>query len=274
MRGAKLWKRILNEGLNGCSIFAYGEEDSFLSHLLTRPIIVDTRPYNMPKEVEGLFSGIAIPFKEFWIEFDDAFGNSFGGYFINTRADHLNAICVCGEKRGPAMVGQFILPMEDGKFTNETPRTAHCDYEGLAEGEPLKMRNITAFIGYSLMDTLLFMSCKNVGLKKNDNDPKESRRAAKRHGGTPDSYRYHTLIVRPPGAKSDSPGIDIGIMPRHVCRGHFSEYGPEFGKGLLFGKYSGRFFIPPHMKGDKKNGVVEKDYVIPVDAGLGGARIG
>lgn len=52
-------------------------------------------------------------------------------------------------------------------------------------------------------------------------------------------------------------------MPRHVCRGHFAEYGPEFSKGLLFGKYAGRFFIPPHLKGDKKNGIVEKDYAIP-----------
>ena len=48
-------------------------------------------------------------------------------------------------------------------------------------------------------------------------------------------------------------------MPRHVCRGHFAEYGPQFGKGLLFGKHAGRFFVPPHLKGKKEYGVVEKD---------------
>ena len=56
-------------------------------------------------------------------------------------------------------------------------------------------------------------------------------------------------------------------MPRHVCRGHFAEYGPQFGKGLLFGRYAGRFFIPPHLRGDEKNGIVEKDYAVAAPEG-------
>jgi hypothetical protein len=127
-------------------------------------------------------------------------------------------------------------------------------------------------ICYIACETLELLACKNVGLSDRDNDPEQVKCAIKRHGGTPDSYRYHTLIVRPPGSKgSNSPGIDIGMMPRHVCRGHFAEYGPEFNKGLLFGKYAGRFFIPPCLKGDKKNGIVEKDYVIPPSTPAGGA---
>jgi hypothetical protein len=118
-----------------------------------------------------------------------------------------------------------------------------------------------------LWNVLGLLSCKNVSLQPNDNDPQQVRRACKRFGGSPDSYRYHTLVVRPPGKHSASgPSQEIGTMPWHVCRGHFSEYGPEFGKGLLFGKYAGRFYIPPHVKGDKKNGVVEKDYVIAAPA--------
>jgi hypothetical protein len=53
---------------------------------------------------------------------------------------------------------------------------------------------------------------------------------------------------------------EVGVMPVHSCRGHFSEYGPEFGKGLLFGKYEGRFWVPPHMKGRRGNGTVYKEY--------------
>lgn len=106
------------------------------------------------------------------------------------------------------------------------------------------------------------MSCKNVSLEPRQNDPKQVARAIKRHGGNADKYRYHVLVVRPPGAKSDAPAQEIGVMPRHVCRGHFAEYGPEFNKGLLFGRYAGRFYIPPHLKGKKENGIVEKDYAI------------
>jgi hypothetical protein len=114
----------------------------------------------------------------------------------------------------------------------------------------------------TVLEDLTLLGCKNVSLSPRDNDPKQVRIATKRHGPSNTGYRYHVLTVRPPGAKSDSPGIDIGTMPRHVCRGHYQEYGPEFGKGLLFGRLSGRFFIPPYYKGKKENGIVEKDYEI------------
>jgi hypothetical protein len=48
----------------------------------------------------------------------------------------------------------------------------------------------------------------------------------------------------------------------HLCRGHMAEYGDEFGKGKLFGKYSGKFWISPCVKGDKKEGVIHKRYSI------------
>ena len=129
-------------------------------------------------------------------------------------------------------------------------------------GNPVKGFDTINTVFRVALETLQLMSCKNVALKPNDNDPKEVRRAIKRHGGKPEDYRYHTLVVRPPGVKAGTPGQDIGILPHHVCRGHFSEYGPEFGKGLLFGKLAGRFYMPPHLKGKEKNGTVEKDYIV------------
>jgi hypothetical protein len=112
----------------------------------------------------------------------------------------------------------------------------------------------------SMLDVLIMLGCKNVCIEPRDNDPKQVRRAVKRHGNNASGYRYHVLVVRPPGAGTNTKGEEIGTMPRHVCRGHFAEYGPEFNKGLLFGKYAGRFYVPPHLKGKKENGTVEKDY--------------
>ena len=101
----------------------------------------------------------------------------------------------------------------------------------------------------SVLDGLLLMGCKNVALSAREAEKNDVRGAVKRFGGDPDSYRYHVLVVRPPGGSGDAPAQEIGAMPRHVCRGHFAEYGSQFGKELLFGKHAGRFFVPPHLKG-------------------------
>ena len=62
--------------------------------------------------------------------------------------------------------------------------------------------------------------------------------------------------------------IEALLEPKKTARGGIDECtksGCPDGRdrGLLFGKYAGRYLIPPCAKGDKKNGVVEKDYKIP-----------
>ena len=122
----------------------------------------------------------------------------------------------------------------------------------------------------ALVSNLVLMSCKNVGLSKLPTSlSKREINHANRKNGKEGDYRYHVLVVRPAGTKPGDPREqEIGTMPRHVCRGHFAEYGPEFKhsdgtpKGLLFGKYAGRFFLPPCVKGKKENGIVEKDYEV------------
>lgn len=52
-----------------------------------------------------------------------------------------------------------------------------------------------------------------------------------------------------------------GVMPFHLCRGHFATYTaekPMFGNPKLVGRY----WHPPHMKGKKENGEIVKDYAI------------
>lgn len=222
------------------------------------------------------YRGMPLPFRDFWIE-SHGVDTDTGIYFeVKSKEATADMTPVCaavvaashGERPLIAALTQFavtrngslsLVLIDDGKFSIQT--SMHPAY--LRSDSVMRLGQMMVFQSLSnAFDVLMILGCKNVSLKACDNEPKQARRAAKRHGGTPDSYRYHTLVVRPPGAKSDSPGQDIGIMPRHVCRGHFAEYGPEFGKGLLFGKYAGRFFIPPHLKGDKKNGVVEKDYMV------------
>lgn len=49
-------------------------------------------------------------------------------------------------------------------------------------------------------------------------------------------------------------------VPAHLVRGHVARYGPEYGRGKLFGKLSGIFWIPMHAKGDRALGERERSY--------------
>lgn len=268
MKNAQLWKRILNEGF-----LATGQPvhvSVLQQQIIKAPLIVDSRFGEIADNgLTAHCNTLAFPFPQFWLEGDcespdkpESKGSRWGcfveskdvpttiyqTYTIACFASVTNKpVAMCGSLRG-------IRP--------DTTTTGYSLELLSRYNNDSKIDLILRECVLYLFDVLELLACKNVSLQTNLIDSKTSNRAAKRHGGTPDSYRYHTLVVRPPGAKSDTPSQDIGIMPRHVCRGHFSEYGPEFGKGLLFGRYAGRFYIPPHLKGDKKNGVVEKDYEV------------
>jgi hypothetical protein len=267
MKNALLWKRILNEGFNGLGQFENTEK---IEHdIVTSPIIVDTRfgeiaDGGWKKEFERL----AMPFPKFWIE-----GDSEADDTPESKGARWGAL-VHNRDEGNGKFGIVVLgfagssqfhPLCFGVAIATLPN----DAEGGTPWNVIGPRNKEHGTGIAVREILLYvfdclelLSCKNVSLSPRDNDPKQVRRAVKRHGGKPEDYRYHVLVVRPPGASHDSPGQEIGIMPRHICRGHFAEYGAEFNKGLLFGRYSGRFYIPPHLKGKLEHGIVEKDYAI------------
>lgn len=292
MRDAVLWKRLVlsNDVANAEEIWPQ------LYHNLIRATqLVDTRP-RVEAEDNGTpidwprYAGITVPFPLFWIEGLTDQGLVFGGLLVTREADGIplplgsdrppdashatviHALFDTPSRRGPSYLGGNIIWMDkntqpvirnnDIVMTTGIPRMIANKEVALRASQMLQ--RITA----SVLDTLMVLSCKNVALSpRRQTDTAAVREATRRNGGHPAGYRYHVLVVRPPGARSDAPPQDIGNMPRHICRGHFSEYGPEFGKGLLFGKYAGRFYVPPHIKGDAKNGIVEKDYAVADRAG-------
>lgn len=274
MQHAQLWKRILNEGVNDLGLLENTEK--LIRDVITAPIIVDGRIGEIAdggwkKESENQ----AFPFDVFFIEGDsestdrpESKGSRWGALVQSrNRSDGRRDVVI-------ASFGSvsFHRPICFGLIASILPSNVDGGTPWNAVTPPQKstamvLRETSLYV----FDCLELLSCTNVSLQPHDNDPKQVRRAIKRHGGTPESYRYYTLVVRPPGARSDTPGQEIGIMPRHVCRGHRAYYGPAAihkrpdgrDRGLLFGKYAGRFFIPPTLKGKKENGTVEKDYLIP-----------
>lgn len=281
MKNAYLWKRVLNEGVD-YNLMTIGdreaEAEKLTKAIITSHIIVDSLPV---EHQEGIFEwakykSLTWPFRSLWIECatpkEEHVGvlfevNEYVKGFYDVTAAVIGGcagtrVTVVGLAKFPTYKSGTLILGKDGSFPaiGALNKNFFDPRLGL-HGKELGGHAIYCALS-NAFDVLELLGCKNVSLKPHENEPNAVSRAVKRNGGTPESYRYHTLIVRTPGSKSDSDGVDIGIMPRHVCRGHFAEYGPKFNKGLLFGKYEGRFFVPPHMKGDKKNGIVEKDYLI------------
>jgi hypothetical protein len=245
--------------------------------ILSAPCIVDSRPTEIVKLGSGFgFKGVVMPFPLFTVELP-CDSERFSTAVVVMWADKgevwdVNMAPILSDRKSrPGVVGSCAFRMtRDGevqRLESDPSRIGmrqHLTDEAKEFGR-INGVNINDWMAWEVracLDTLQLLGCNNVSLKPHDNEPSQVRRAIKRMGGTPETYRYHTLVVRAPGARSDAPAQEIGSTPRHVCRGHFAEYGPAFSKGLLFGKYEGRFYVPPHLKGRVENGVVDKDYAI------------
>lgn len=110
----------------------------------------------------------------------------------------------------------------------------------------------TAFFALELMN------CKNIVLTSEPEDKRISQ-MYERQFGIP-MTQYKTLTVKPLGAsqKNTSEPKDYqGLMPLHLRRGNFAHYTDD---KPLFGKYTGMFWRPATAVGERKNGVIIKDY--------------
>lgn len=110
---------------------------------------------------------------------------------------------------------------------------------------------------YSLIKFLDILSCKNV--KTEEEKPPEKLQKKRSKKGKLPLVSYHTLKLGPVGASSGSEGGGGWSTRIHFVRGHMREYTKE---KPLFGRIVGRFWIAPHARGDKKQGMVVKDYEI------------
>lgn len=139
---------------------------------------------------------------------------------------------------GPAHMFNFAI-YEDGE-------PADLAWVHLQPAHPLDIWDIPQLV---LLDALNFLNCRNVGLE-DAAMPRPARRRLERAGAG--DVKVQTINVYPAGkARSASTkGTPIGEdSPLSSVRGHFASYGPKYGKGLLFGKLEGRFFIPQHVRG-------------------------
>lgn len=275
MQYTKLWKMILNGGLKPHPAhITVGR--TLAEKIITATTLLDEAPRSPNADFTwDDFRGqpISLPFDCFWLEFaaqDDWVAGAYIcklGEQIHGSSMHPTPIMV---QVCPIMVFGGHQPREyPGAYLNldNNRKLVSVEFPDMCETTTVDGKRIPNIISPTVtsfvVSSLMMLSCNNISIRPNDNDPKQVKRAVKRHGGTPDSYRYYTLVIRPAGSKAGTPGQDVRDLPYHVCRGHFARYGPEFNKGLLFGKHAGLFWVGLHARGDKKFGTIEKDYKLP-----------
>lgn len=293
MKNAKLWKRIVHEGLGLAKLTEHDDVpniESIEGGIITAPIIVadhiEQRLPKLPDENSSyepsdlsVFDGVCPPFEKLWVEWSGSADDPSyldGDYVLASAIDGgwnltIYPVMACEPSDLSDGFPPRINPsgssfdVVDGKIVESSFRCGINQKITNDYGDQMAdtIRHLAIVHAAKLLSLLMVLGCSNVSLApRRQTDAAAAREATRRNGGHVAGYRYHVLVVRPAGSKPGTPGIEIGTMPRHMCRGHFAEYGPKYGKGKLFGKYEGRFFVPPHMKGDAKNGTVLKDYEV------------
>jgi len=111
----------------------------------------------------------------------------------------------------------------------------------------------------ALNAALMLLNCKNVITE--DNLPPEKLNNKRRKRGRLELFTYKTLkLVLPSESKKGAEYLPSGKKVKiHLCRGHFKNYTKD---APLFGRYTGLYWWQPHVRGDKKEGMVVKAYEI------------
>jgi hypothetical protein len=147
---------------------------------------------------------------------------------------------------GPLMVWRIAV-YEDGE-----PADMHWTHVVPS----IKMHKFNNALGV-LTETLNMCNCINVEVAYPTRPmARPQRRRFDRMG-----VRFSEVHVRPTSKSYRGKSVALADMemPLHGVRGHYATYGKD-GKGLLFGKLAGRFWIPPHMRGTADAGTVEQSY--------------
>lgn len=133
--------------------------------------------------------------------------------------------------------------------------------EGLSQDKRYSFSQEIGGFHHMMFLAFTFANCSNVKLEdvtEQEQPPAKIRRRLK----LPEVKRYTLNIAGHSTKRREGTGEpQEGIMPFHLCRGHFATYTPEkpmFGNPKLIGRY----WHPPHTRGKKERGEIIKDYAI------------
>jgi len=155
----------------------------------------------------------------------------------------------------------------DGKYALQTPAYAKYDilrifYEQTSDYKAMMQResNILISIAHDVSHMLQILHSRNVGLI--EVVPSEAVNKKRLSKKKPPLVKYYTLTIDKTAVKhkvvgSVSWGQADNGKALHSVRGCVKHYTEEH---KLFGRIAGDIFVPAHVRGDRKNGEIIKDY--------------
>ena len=159
---------------------------------------------------------------------------------------------------GESMGGGPVAKNEDGKYIN-----VHSGHEGLPPYQKYdclhteELRHAKNLMVGVVSNFTHLLACKNIKYEEKL-PPLRLQKARLKKRKHPLSS-YYILKIKPTSSRNACIGSDIWTNRVHLCRGHVREYTEE---KPLFGKLVGKYWIPPHVRGDKKQGMIKKDYQV------------
>lgn len=144
----------------------------------------------------------------------------------------------------------------DVNATRDTPLSSF-------EREASEVAVLEAF--FRAVKMIQLLNCKNI--TSTDTPPPDKLQKKRIKRGKVPMFTYKTLKILVPGKKQNhlkngkGQKDDIYYNRIHLCRGHFKTYTKE---KPLFGRMTGTYWWQPSVRGNKKNGVIHKDYAVSV----------
>ncbi len=137
-------------------------------------------------------------------------------------------------------------------------------HPGPTEGETKGFEHFT----YPTLMALDMIHTRNVRVVDVQLPPKLAKANLRRRGLG--SVRWKTITILPYTQRpvADAPDVvhGLGARPYQIMPGHYAHYGivgpGGWLRGKLFGKISGRFWVPEHAVGDESQGIVLNDYKV------------
>ncbi len=132
-------------------------------------------------------------------------------------------------------------------------------------GDDAEEMALSAVVLHPVMLAFSFANCKNIEVVDVE-APVKLQKARMRRDKLP-LVTYKIINVLPL-AKAQSPrsrtvvSADGQGVALHIRRGHFAHYGPKYGRGKLFGRLEGQFWIPQAAVGTAEAGVSVHDYAV------------
>jgi hypothetical protein len=147
-----------------------------------------------------------------------------------------------------------LLPLDAISVTDEGGSHRDAKQEDLRAMGDLVM---DLFIAPCLF-ALSLMHCKGVGLKQVVSHQHHSRKVRKRRQSLP-KFEHHVIEIRDRHGRVVNHHELQNAMARglHIVRGHFSTYTEN---APLFGRITGTFWIPAHVRGAASEGAISSEY--------------